>query len=142
MPSPLHRHPANLHNCNETGAPLSSRKRVAARQQCPGARSYDRRPVADRPVDNTSLGRLRALYEWLTGATPPPRPSPGFASDSVTETLPLRIGHYAIARKLGEGGMGVVYAARDERLHRTVAVKTMSALASDDTARRRFWREA
>src|SRR5437667_7410909 len=108
--SPLHRDPANLHNCNETGAPLYSRKRVAARQRCPGARSYDRRPVADRPVDNTSVGRLRALYEWLTGAPPPPRPSPGFASDSVTETLhptahntrgggpglPVRIGHYAI----------------------------------------------
>jgi serine/threonine protein kinase len=38
--------------------------------------------------------------------------------------------------------MGVVYEARDERLERTVAVKTMSRLANDDTARRRFWREA
>ena len=38
--------------------------------------------------------------------------------------------------------MGVVYAARDERLARTVALKTMSSLAKDETARRRFWREA
>jgi non-specific serine/threonine protein kinase len=38
--------------------------------------------------------------------------------------------------------MGTVYAARDERLGRTVAVKMMSSLAGDDTARRRFWREA
>ena len=41
--------------------------------------------------------------------------------------------------------MGVVYAARDERLERIVAVKTMSAMSSptsDDTARKRFWREA
>ena len=38
--------------------------------------------------------------------------------------------------------MGVVYAARDERLERTVAVKTMSSLASDEVARKRFWREA
>jgi TolB-like protein/tetratricopeptide (TPR) repeat protein len=38
--------------------------------------------------------------------------------------------------------MGVVYAARDERLERTVALKMMSALSADDTARKRFWREA
>src|SRR5262245_63333736 len=38
--------------------------------------------------------------------------------------------------------MGVVYEASDERLKRTVAVKTMLAVAHDETARRRFWREA
>ena len=38
--------------------------------------------------------------------------------------------------------MGVVYAASDERLGRSVAVKTMSSLGGDDTARKRFWREA
>ncbi len=38
--------------------------------------------------------------------------------------------------------MGVVYAALDARLERTVALKTMSSLANDETARKRFWREA
>ena len=57
-------------------------------------------------------------------------------------SLPARIGHYAIAHKLGEGGMGVVYAARDERLQRTVALKTMLSFTNEDTARKRFWREA
>jgi TolB-like protein/Tfp pilus assembly protein PilF len=57
-------------------------------------------------------------------------------------SLPSRIGRYAIARKLGEGGMGIVYAAHDERLDRPVALKMMSALSSDETARTRFWREA
>ena len=38
--------------------------------------------------------------------------------------------------------MGVVYAARDERLERSVALKMISSRTYDDTARRRFWREA
>jgi serine/threonine protein kinase/tetratricopeptide (TPR) repeat protein len=93
-------------------------------------------------VDNTPRGRLRAFYEWLAGATPSPHPSSSFEIPPTREDLPARIAHYAIARKLGEGGMGVVYEARDERLERTVALKTISSLASDETARKRFWREA
>ena len=102
-------------------------------------------PVAEKPLDNTPRGRLRALYDWMvTRASPsPPSAAPSLAlTPPPDEPLPTRIGHYAIARKLGQGGMGVVYAARDERLERTVAVKTMSSLAHDETARKRFWREA
>src|SRR5207244_354330 len=98
--------------------------------------------VAEKPADSTPRGRLRALYAWVTGATPSPDDSPRPAISPPREGLPARIGHYAIARKVGAGGMGVVYAARDERLERTVALKTMSSLASDETARKRFWREA
>jgi len=97
--------------------------------------------VPERPADPTHRGPLRAFYEWLAGATSPPEPTPERVA-AIPATLPARFAHYSIARKLGEGGMGVVYAARDERLERSVALKTLSSLAHDETARRRFWREA
>ena len=84
---------------------------------------------------------IRAFREWLLGTPSPATPLPGGPAES-RQVVPDRIGHYVIERKLGEGGMGVVYSARDERLHRGVAIKTMSSLASDETARQRFWREA
>jgi serine/threonine protein kinase len=53
------------------------------------------------------------------------------------------LGHYRIDREIGSGGMGVVYAAEDLRLHRQVAVKVVSGpLASDAEFRQRFEREA
>jgi serine/threonine protein kinase/Tol biopolymer transport system component len=52
-------------------------------------------------------------------------------------------GPYHIVDKLGEGGMGVVFLARDERLGRLVALKTIAPGGADDPDRlRRFGQEA
>src|SRR6204780_4398743 len=53
------------------------------------------------------------------------------------------LGHYRVTRRLGRGGMGVVYEAEDQKLGRLIAIKLLpQATRQDPVALERFWREA
>jgi WD40 repeat protein len=109
------------------------------------------------PANSTlrsNVEELLAAHDRLNPIPPPP------AADATTPAKPEelrldflspaqktgslgRLGHYEILEVIGQGGMGVVLKACDEKLRRIVAVKAMlPALATSATARQRFIREA
>src|ERR1035438_6456585 len=72
------------------------------------------------------------------GSLPPPEPPPSEAGFAIRTVL-----QYRLLEKLGAGGMGEVYKARDTRLNRFVAMKVLPAgMAADPERRRRFVHEA
>jgi eukaryotic-like serine/threonine-protein kinase len=62
------------------------------------------------------------------------------AADS--QPVPSRIGRYRILRRVGEGGMGVVYEAEQDQPRRTVALKVIKAALAGPELLHRFERES
>lgn len=71
-----------------------------------------------------------------------PTPDPRTFDDLARPFAEAIAAQYAVKRVIGRGGMGVVYLARDRRLDRLVAIKTLlPELAADAMVRERFLRE-
>src|SRR5690242_16021768 len=83
------------------------------------------------------------LAPTAVAQTPTSASLPG--PDAPVRPSQSQIGHYVIERVMGVGGMGVVYAARDPKLERKVAIKVLRGVAEGDAAdhqRIRLLREA
>jgi len=85
------------------------------------------RTPAPATLRSSRKGLVRRLLDGLRGPAP-------------AGERPARLGRYRILRRLGQGGMGTVFAAEDESLGRQVAVKIITE--PDESARKRFRREA
>ncbi|MHC4585518.1 MAG: protein kinase domain-containing protein [Planctomycetota bacterium] len=86
-----------------------------------------------------NLEKIGTLFARLTQAD-----ESDFADTATGQNLAgQKVGSFEIAEMIGRGGMGVVYLARDTKLDRPVAIKSMPAeLQANSTAQMRFKREA
>ncbi|MBI2376076.1 MAG: serine/threonine protein kinase [Deltaproteobacteria bacterium] len=100
----------------------------------------------DVPSERTSTGGDLAAFAEEKEA-PPARPSAAPTKPTKTPPDPFLgqtvLGRFEITRRIGRGGMGAVYAAKQVPIGREVAVKVLKGdLVDNEGARERFRREA
>ncbi len=97
--------------------------------------------LADKIRDLAHVGQvLGDTTSW--GDVPPGDEEQGGSATSDSAPHPSRFGPYRVLRSIGRGGMGEVYEAEEEVLHRRVAVKTIRrSKATDPGLLERFDRE-
>ena len=107
----------------------------------PERQQYIHASAPDAEIAGKVLSMLHGMETTVTDIA-----EPGSSQDpAATRSLASgsRLGPYEILDRIGQGGMGVVYRARDPRLDRQVAIKLLSPdMAADPQARERLRREA
>jgi len=136
-------HVAGCSRCHETLNRLTDieeleRWRPVFRQRCNALQARHGRNRADTPEPEEAflLDLKGALARKVSMA-------PGVGARRETSPMPTQIGHYTIRRRLGSGGMGVVFEGYDGRLKRTVAIKMLrTVLDPTPQMRERLHQEA
>src|ERR1041384_5522867 len=109
---------------------LAADERAAFRSQACGGDQELRREVETLLAQNVAASHALDRGAWEAEAS-------GIEDTSAPLfAVGTEIGSYRIERRIGEGGMGVVYKALDTRLNRPVAVKLLSSRLADVAARR------
>jgi eukaryotic-like serine/threonine-protein kinase len=106
-------------------------------------REYVHAAAPDAEIAAKALEMLDEMETTGSGAFDEPAYSMARTPVWLSLAPGSRLGPYEILARIGEGGMGVVYRARDPRLDRQVAIKLLSPeMAGDPQARERLRREA